>query len=465
MKKVILLVLTILMVTRLLGQDITGSWNGILDVQGTQLRLVFNISKTENTLKATMDSPDQGAKEIPCTAVSFEEGTLKIAVAAAGIKYEGKLENDKAIKGTFMQGGLKLPLNLSKEKVEKTTKAKPQEPSKPYPYYTEDVVFNNEKDKLTLAGTLSLPTKEGNYPVVVLISGSGPQNRDEELLGHKPFLIIADYLTKNGIGVLRYDDRGTAESKGNFQTATSKDFASDVEAAVAYLKTRKEVNAKKIGLVGHSEGGLIAPMVAAKSKDVSIIVLLAGTGIVGDELLLLQMELIARATGESETNIISTLNMSKEVFKMAKKTNDTEVLKKEITNYIQEKLKENPDMKPKSMTDEAFIKAQVGAFANPWMQYFLAYDPASSLKQVKCPVLALNGEKDLQVPPKINLDAIKKNLEMAKNKNVKTMELPGLNHLFQECKTGSPEEYAKIEQTFSPLALNEITAWILNQVK
>jgi uncharacterized protein len=453
------------MVTHIQGQDITGSWNGILEVQGTQLRLVFNISKTDNALKATMDSPDQGAKDIPCTAASFEDGTLKIAVAAAGIKYEGKLENEKTIKGNFMQGGLKLPLNLSKEKVEKTTKAKPQEPSKPYPYYTEDVVFNNEKDKITLAGTLSLPTKEGNYPVVVLISGSGPQNRDEELLGHKPFLIIADYLTKNGIGVLRYDDRGTAESKGNFQAATSKDFATDVEAAVAYLKTRKEVNAKKIGLVGHSEGGLIAPMVAAKSNDVSFIVLLAGTGIVGDELLLMQMELIARATGESETSIKNNQNLSKNIFKMAKKTQDLDILKKEITSYVEQQLKEIPDLKPKGMSDDTYINAQVSSFANPWMQYFLAYDPTTSLKQVKCPVLALNGEKDLQVPSKINLDAIKKNLEMAKNKNVKTVELAGLNHLFQACKTGSPEEYAKIEQTFSPVALNEIATWILTQVR
>jgi uncharacterized protein len=434
-------------------------------VQGIQIRLIFNINKTETGLKATMDSPDQGATSIPCTTASFEVGILKIAVAAGGIKYEGKLENEKTIKGNFMQGGLQVPLNLSKDKVEKTTKAKPQEPSKPYPYYTEDVVFNNEKDKITLAGTLSLPTKEGNYPVVVLISGSGPQNRDEELLGHKPFLIIADYLTKNGIGVLRYDDRGTAESKGNFQTATSKDFSTDVEAAIAYLKTRKEVNAKKIGLIGHSEGGLIAPMVAAKTKDVSFIVLLAGTGIVGDELLLLQMELIARATGESETSIKTNQTINKEVFKMAKKTQNVDVLKKEVTTYLEQQVKENPDIKPKNMTPEMFIKVQVDAFSSPWMQYFLAYDPATSLKQVHCPVLALNGEKDLQVPSKINLDAIKKNLEMAKNKNVKTVELAGLNHLFQTCKTGSPEEYAKIEQTFSPMALNEMTAWILTQVK
>jgi uncharacterized protein len=465
MKKVILILLSVLVIAKIHGQDILGQWNGVLEVQGTQLRLVFNISKTDKELKATMDSPDQGAKDIPCTTANFEEGVLKIAIANAGIKYEGKLENDKTVKGTFTQGGLKIPLNLSKDKVEKTTKAKPQEPSKPYPYYTEEVVFNNEKDKITLAGTLSLPTKEGNYPIVVLISGSGPQNRDEELLGHKPFLIIADYLTKKGIGVLRYDDRGTAQSTGNFQTATSQDFSTDVEAAVAYLKTRKEVNARKIGLIGHSEGGLIAPMVAAKSKDVSFIVLLAGTGIVGDELLLMQMALIARATGESETDIKNTQKLSKEVFKIAKKTQDSEILKKGITTFLQQQLKENSEIKPKGMTDEMFIKAQVSSFANPWMQYFLAYDPATSLKQVRCPVLALNGEKDLQVPAKINLEAIKKILETAKNKNVTTKELTGLNHLFQECKTGSPEEYAKIEQTFSPMALTEMATWILKQVK
>jgi uncharacterized protein len=255
MKKFISIIIAFVFITNLQAQDIAGQWNGVLEVQGTQLRLVFNITKKDKGISATMDSPDQGANGIPTTSASFENAVLKIAIANAGMSYEGTLDADNTIKGNFKQGGMGMPLNLSQKKVEKTTKAKSQEPTKPYAYHSEDVVFENKKDKISLSGTLTLPKKEGNYPVVILISGSGPQNRDEAFLGHKPFLVLADHLTKNGIGVLRYDDRGVAESKGDFQTATSLDFASDVEAAVNYLKTRKEVS--KLGLIGHSEGGLI----------------------------------------------------------------------------------------------------------------------------------------------------------------------------------------------------------------
>jgi uncharacterized protein len=465
MKKAFFIIFSILIISKLQAQDITGKWNGILDVQGTQLKLVFNITKTDNGISATMDSPDQGANGIPTTSANFDNSVLKITIANIKMEYEGKLENDNTIKGTFKQAGMILPLNLSKKVVEKAKIVRPQEPIKPYSYYSEDVSFLNSKDQVTLAGTLTLPQKEGNFPVVVLISGSGPQNRDEELLGHKPFLILSDYLTKNGIGVLRYDDRGTAESKGDFKSATSQDFASDVEAAIAYLKTRKEVNKNKIGLMGHSEGGIIAPMVAANSKDVNFIVLLAGTGIKGDELLGMQMKLIAKASGESDSDIEMSQKISKKVFEMVNKAQNTEILKSEMTDYLLKTIKENPEAKPKEMSAEDFIKIQVTTFTSPWMQYFLKYNPATSLEKVKCPVLAVNGAKDLQVPSKVNLDAIKKSLEKAGNKNITTIEFPNLNHLFQECTTGSPDEYAKIEQTFSPIALKEISNWILKQVK
>ena len=267
------------------------------------MRVVFNIVKTDKGYSSTMDSPDQGAKGIPVTFTNFENSVLKIEISNAKIEYTGTLDKENNFIGNFKQGGQSFPMNLSKEKVEKEKFVRPQEPTKPYPYYSEDVIFENKKDKITLAGTLTLPTKEGNYPVVVLITGSGPQNRDEELLGHKPFLVLADYLTKNGIAVLRFDDRGIGESQGDFKTATSLDFASDVESAVNYLQTRKEINKKKIGLIGHSEGGIIAPMVAAKSKDIDFIVLLAGTGIPGGELMLLQKELIERASGANEADI------------------------------------------------------------------------------------------------------------------------------------------------------------------
>ena len=461
-----ILLISLLTSISLSAQDITGQWNGALKVQGTQLRLVFNVTKTNNGVSSTMDSPDQGAKGIPTTTTNFENSILKITIANAKIEYEGTLGRDNIIVGTFKQGGQSFSMNLSKKVIEKEKLVRPQEPIKPYPYYSEDVTFENNKAGIILAGTLTLPKKDGVFPAVILISGSGPQNRDEELLGHKPFLVLSDYLTKNGIAVLRYDDRGTALSKGDFKTATSADFATDVESAITYLKTRKEINKKKIGLIGHSEGGLIAPMVASKSKDVAFIVLMAGTGIQGDQLLLLQQKLIEKASGVSDENLQKNELTNKKEFDIVNKSNSIEQLNIDLTNFIKQSLVENPNAeKPQGMSDEDFVKLQVEQIANPWMQYFIKYNPALALEKVKCPVLAINGEKDLQVPPKENLEAVKKALTKGGNKKVTTKELPNLNHLFQECKTGSPDEYATIEQTLSPTALTEILNWIKMQTK
>jgi len=466
MKRITLILLTNIFCLTIFGQDISGQWNGALKVQGTQLRIVFNITKTENGINSTMDSPDQGAKGIPTTSTNFENSILKITIANAKIEYEGILGKDNNIVGTFKQGGQSFPMNLSKEIIEKEKLLRPQEPTKPYPYYSEDITFENKKAGINLAGTLTLPKKDGVFPVVILISGSGPQNRDEELLGHKPFLVLSDYLTKNGIAVLRFDDRGTALSKGDFKTATSADFATDVEAGIDYLKTRKEINKKKIGLIGHSEGGLIAPMVASKSKDVSFIVLLAGTGIKGDKLLLLQQKLIGKASGISDDDLQKSELINRKAFDIVNKSNNLEQLRTDLTKYIKQQLKDNPNAeKPSGMSDDDFVNLQVKQIANPWMQYLIKYNPAPTLEKVKCPVLAINGGKDLQVPPKENLDAIKKALTKGGNKNIKTKELPNLNHLFQECKTGSPSEYVKIEQTFSPIALIEILKWVQRQIK
>ena len=466
MKNLTLVILTSLFSLTIYGQNITGQWNGALKIQGTQMRLVFNISQTENSLSSTMDSPDQGAKGIPTTTTSFENSILKITIANAKIEYEGTLGQDNIIVGTFKQGGQSFPMNLSKEKIDKEKLVRPQEPIKPFPYYSEDITFENKKVGINLAGTLTLPNKEGVFPVVILISGSGPQNRDEELLGHKPFLVLSDFLTKNGIAVLRYDDRGIAMSKGDFKTATSADFATDVESAIAYLKTRKEINKNKIGLIGHSEGGLIAPMVASKSKEVAFIILLAGTGIQGDSLLLLQKKLIEEASGINKEDIQKGQSSNRKVFDIVNKSTSLEQLNSDLTIYFKQILKDNPNtQKPAEMSDDDFVKLQVKQIASPWMQYFIKYNPAAALEKVKCPVLAINGEKDLQVPPKENLEAIKKALTKGGNKRVATKELPNLNHLFQECNTGSPDEYATIEQTFSPNALTEILKWLQTQTK
>ena len=278
------------------AQEIIGSWHGSLKVQGIELRLVFNITKTADGYQSTMDSPDQGAKGIPVSSTAFEGDKLTISMPNMGIEYKATLVKSTELEGTFKQGGQSFPMNMSKKEAEEAIIKKSQEPVPPFTYYSEKVTFTNTIDNVTLSGTLTLPKKKGNFPVVVLISGSGPQNRDSELLGHKPFLVISDYLTKNGIGVLRFDDRGTAKSTGDFSSATSFDFSKDLEAAVNYLLTRKEVNKDQIGLIGHSEGGLIAPMVAARNKSISYLVLLAAPGQNGEELLLTQQELIGKAS-------------------------------------------------------------------------------------------------------------------------------------------------------------------------
>ncbi|MFL9830437.1 alpha/beta hydrolase family protein [Flavobacterium sp. ARAG 55.4] len=460
MKKLAFTILAGLISLSFFGQEITGQWHGVLKVPGAQLRLVFNIEKTANGISATMDSPDQGAKGIPVSSSSFESSVLKMAIAQAQIAYEGTLGTDNTIIGNFKQSGQNFPLNLSKEKAEKEIPIRPQEPKKPYSYYSEDIIFENKKAGIALSGTLTLPKQEGVFPAVILISGSGPQNRDEELMGHKPFLVLSDYLTKNGIAVLRYDDRGVAASKGDFKTATTADFATDAEAAIEYLKTRKEINKSKIGLIGHSEGGIIAPMVATQSKDVAFIILLAGTGIQGDQLLLLQQQLIGKTSGMSAEALEKIKFNNTQIFDIINKSTSTEQLQTDLAHY----LKQNPSAeKPSGMTEEEFVRLQMQQIATPWMQYFIKYNPATALEEVKCPVLALNGEKDLQVPPKENLAAIKAALSRGGNKNVSIIELPNLNHLFQECETGSPQEYATIEQTLAPVALTEITKWIKTQ--
>jgi len=458
MIKIVFFLIAILVSFTMMGQEITGQWNGVLKVPGGQLRVVFNISKTESGYSGTMDSPDKGAKGIPVTSTSFENSILKLQIPTATIGYEGRLNNNNIIVGNFSQGGQSFVLNLSRGGIEKKVLLRPQEPQKPYPYYAEEVTFKNKIDKITLAGTLTLPQKEGHFPAVILITGSGAQNRDEEILGHKPFLVLADYLTKKGIAVLRFDDRGVAKSTGDFKTATTMDFAKDVRAGLHYLHSRKEVDKSKIGLMGHSEGGVIAPIVAGNSKDIDFIVLLAGTGIRGDKLMLLQKEKIERQMGVPENEI----QKGQEIFKgaydiiLASSANDN-TLSTKINSYL--KLQFGDKM------NEQQLSAVTAQITSPWMVYFLRFNPASVLGKVKCPVLALNGDKDVQVPADVNLDAIKKALVKGGNSKTTAKVLPNLNHLFQECKTGSPDEYATIEQTFSPIALEEISKWILVQVK
>lgn len=462
MKKIYSLLIVLLACYGGYAQDITGDWHGLLNAPGVQLRLVFHVTKSDSGYTSTMDSPDQKANGIPVTSTKLSGDKLEITVAGLSIEYTGTVGNDTIVNGTFRQGGQSFPMNLSRNPVEKVALVRPQEPKKPYPYYEEQVTFDNKTDNVTLAGTLTIPEKGGRYPAVILITGSGPQNRDEELMGHKPFLVLADHLTRNGIAVLRYDDRGTGQSTGRFASATSEDFATDVEAAINFLKSRKEILTGSIGLAGHSEGGLIAPLVASRSKDVAFIVMLAGPGITGKDLLLQQSELIGRAMGMTSEALESARRINTGVFDIVMQTHDPDTLRGQLTSFLGKAVKDYPQILAQSgMQEDAFITMQVNQLASPWMAWFIRYDPVPALEQVKVPVLALIGEKDLQVPASTNLAAIESTLKRSGNTDFTIRLLPNLNHLFQEARTGTPAEYATIEQTFAPVALQEISEWIL----
>ncbi|RYJ45624.1 alpha/beta hydrolase family protein [Flavobacterium beibuense] len=464
MKKLITLI-TLCFASIAFAQDITGTWNGLLKVPGTTVRLVINITQTETGYSATMDSPDQGVTGIPVTTISFENNTLAFAIPAGQLEYNGTMENN-IIKGTYKQKGYEIPLDLGRDEIKIEKPKRPQEPQPPYGYYTEDVTFKNESAGITLAGTLTLPKKEGNYPAVVLISGSGPQDRNSEILDHKPFLLLADYLTKNGIAVLRFDDRGVGESKGVFATSTSADFSTDAEAAFNYLKSRPEINKNKVGLIGHSEGGMIAPMIAARNNSVAFLVLMAGPGISGDEILMKQNYLINKAGGMPEEELQKLGSVNRKLYDVILKETDKNTIKSGLSQIY------NTEMKPlfleKGIPQEQvdqYTEMQIAELTSPWFLYFIRYNPAPNLEKVKCPILAINGSEDLQVPPQEDLAGIKNATAKGGNKKVTTKELPNLNHLFQECTTGEVSEYETIEQTIAPVALNEISTWIKQQVK
>ena len=442
-------------------KTVAGSWLGKIPAGGISLRVIFNITIAgKDSLGVTLDSPDQGAKNIKIGPVTLAGKDINIKAPMLLGEYKGTLINDTLISGSWSQAGKTTPLELVKQKTAFLLN-RPQEPKPPFPYRSEDVTFKNEKANIELAGTLTIPTGEGPFPAVALITGSGSQNRNEELLGHKPFLVIADYLSRNGIAVLRYDDRGVGKSKGTPLNATSADFATDAEAAFMFLTSKKEIDAKSIGLAGHSEGGLIAPMVASGNSNIAFIISLAGPGVTGEEIIHTQNMEISVLSGADIKDIKEGISTNKKLLAVLKKETDN----KTAASKIEATYRKILTKEKKSPEDiEAAVK-QLNGNMNPvsynWIRYFIITDPATFWKKVKCPVLAVNGEKDLQVSSKINLPAIEKALKSGGNKSVKTISFPDLNHLFQHSKTGLPAEYGEIEETFSPEVLRIISDWIL----
>jgi uncharacterized protein len=340
---------------------------------------------------------------------------------------------------------------------------RPQEPKPPFPYTVENVSYNNLEAGVTLSGTLTLPVSKEPFPVVILIAGSGPNDRDETIFGHKPFLVLSDHLTRRGIAVLRSDKRGCGESTGNYDKATTQDFSDDVLAGIAYLKSRQEVNPHQIGLIGHSEGGIIAPMVAARSKDVAFIVLMAGTGVNGEEILYEQGKLILQALEKPLEMIDQSRKFQEQMLTLVKNEPDPQI----VTEQLQEIAKNYIDTLPETQEKVTLesLEPQIARIKTniEWFRYYLTLEPSIALKQVQVPILALNGELDLQVSSKQNLPAISKALEESGNRDFTLIELPKLNHLFQTCENGSIAEYAIIEETLSPSVLNLISEWVLER--
>lgn len=442
------------------AQNISGTWHGKLSLPAGSLTIVFHINQSgEGEYTTTLDSPDQGATNIKTQSTSFKDSVLTIQIPLINASYKGKLNSEHSIVGTFTQG-MALALNL--EKGEANKPKRPQEPQPPFPYRSEEVSVKNAKDGITLAGTLTLPEKGNKFPAVVLVTGSGAQNRDSEIMGHKPFLVIADYLTRNGIAVLRCDDRGTAASQGNHATATNEDFANDTEAALNYLRSRKDINAKKVGIIGHSCGGTIAFITAAKNPSVAFVISLAGAAVRGDSLMLKQVELISKSQGMPDAMWPAMKPAIQHRYALLQQTDKTpEELQKELYADV------TKTMSPEQLKDLNTAKqlsAQVNSMTSPWYLHFMRYDPTKDLKKIKCPVFALNGEKDIQVDAAMNLTAIKQRVSENGNKKVTVKAYPNLNHLFQTCKKGTLAEYGELEETFSPEVLKDMTEWILSNM-
>jgi fermentation-respiration switch protein FrsA (DUF1100 family) len=438
---------------------VEGLWQGALETKGMRLRFQLHVSHdTEGELIGALDSLDQGVPGLPAINITLKESAFHFEIPVLAGRYDGTLNAAKnVITGEWSQSDLiqKLEFKRSDQPLELR---RPQNPAKPYPYREEEVTFSNAAAGVTLRGTLTLPKGTGPFAAAVLIGGSGVQDRDEQVENHKPFLVLSDYLTRKGIAVLRYDKRGAGKSTGSADACTTVDLAGDTEAAINFLKTRKDINPQKIGLIGHSEGAIIAPLIAARSQDVPWIVLLAAPATKGEETLLNQSELIARAGGLSDEQVAASLTFDKQAYELVRKEKDIAVLTEKLKALVKESGLD-------AALPPAALEPQLRMMTSPWFRFFLDYDPLRNLQKVKCPVLALYGEKDLQVPPKFNLPLLEKALAEAGNRHVEVRQLPGLNHLFQHADTGSPAEYAAIEETISPVVPQIIGEWLFPRPK
>ena len=450
MNKIITFISALMLSLAASAQGVEGSWTGELNVMGTQLNIVFNITKTDGgAFACTLDSPDQGVEGIPAEITVTGGVKVKISVATIMAAYEGELK-DGMLRGTFTQSGMSFPLDMKPGGVERN---RPQTPSEPYPYATEEVTFTNTAGNAVLCGTLTYPVgyekmEKSSVPVVVMVTGSGQQNRDEEVFGHKPFLVLADHLARNGIASLRYDDRGVGKSTGDVADATTEDNMRDALAAVDFARQTGKFGS--VGVLGHSEGGSIAFMLGARGKA-GFIVSMAGPGVSGKDILLAQNRLLMTQIGMSAQEADDVCKVIGLAFDV---TDTLESVSDPVATM--EDLAKQADVNLAPLLVQELAKS-LGK-STPWLRYFVSYDPSADIRAVKCPVMAVNGSKDTQVMAADNLAAIRRLLPANAKNMVK--EYPGLNHLFQHCATGLSTEYAQIEETVSPEVMQDIADWI-----
>lgn len=441
------------------ADGVAGAWHGAIQGPGGRLDVRVELGRGPGGWEGTIDIPAQGAFALPLAAVEVDGPRVRFAIAGVpgDPLFDGELAADE-IAGTFTQRGQRLPFALRRG--EAGPRVRPQDPPAEVPYRSEEVRFPG--DGVELAGTLTAPRGPGPHPAVVLLSGSGAQDRDGEIMGHRPFLVLADHLSRRGIAVLRVDDRGVGESEGILAAATSSDLAGDALAAVHYLRSRPEIAWRRIGLLGHSEGALVAPLAATRSSDVRFLVLLAAPGVPGRELLPVQTRRIALAAGAPESTVERQVALLEEGLDLLAAGVDEETTRRGLLEVARRQL-ELAGGRPGDAVTDATIAQQVDLMLTPWFRFFLTYDPREALRRITVPVLAIQGELDLQVDADQNLPQVRAALEAGGNPDVTVRRLPGLNHLFQRARTGSPSEYFQLEETLAPEVLDLVAQWILER--
>ncbi len=447
------------------AHDDAGRWEGRIEVPGQPLVIQVDLERTDGAWSGTIDIPAQGADDLPLSEVTVDGDTVHFVIRGVPGEptFEGRIV-DGEISGEFMQGPARLPFRLGREAVEVETPARPQEPEPPFPYHQEEVEYRN--GEVTIAGTLTLPPGEGKAPSALLISGSGALNRDLELAGHKPFLVIADHLTRLGIAVLRVDDRGVGGSTGSTSQSTSRHKADDVLAGVRFLRAHDRIDPNRVGLIGISEGGLVAPLALNRVEPgtIAFAVLLAGPGVPGGDVLRRQLRRIAAANGVPAARIEELAALQDRAIEIIGSDMPPAEAESALREVVARQMAASPETARLSGEAlESAVSAAVESNLSPWFRFFVRYDPRPALGGLAVPTLALFGGKDTQVDADQNQSAMEAAFAVSGNRDITVRRFAEMNHLFQTAATGSPLEYAAIEETMAPEVLDTISGWILER--